>query len=531
MVADLTGRHRARIGGFAGVAVLVVALVGVSGTGPFNGSARASDRDEATVYFGTPSTLDPALQSDIGSAAYSAQLYESLTAFDSSLTLRPALAESWDISEDGRQIVFHLRDGLEFSDGSPLGAEDVVGSWLRIIDPRRPSQLSSLFMDVAGAAEYLAGASPDPAKVGIRAVGRDVVVDLERPGGDFPSIVSSPTFGIVPPAVWRDGRSIDAGFSVGSGGYVVRNISGSEYTLVANERYWAGPPSVSTVRLMTEIGGRSEVAAFEAGDVDYIGIVSDDAAWIRYDAALGPQLRRIPSLSLSYVGFTSTSPPFDDPRVRQAFGAAVDWTRLVELGSNGSLVPADSMVPPGIPGRGDRRWLPPYDPNRARALLAEAGYPGGSGFPEVAFATAGLPFAEAIAVDLRRVLGVTIRLEELEAHFERLQQDPPPMWALGWVADYPGPNDFLGVLLGTGSSNNYGRWSSSAFDAAIADALTTRNPSDALAAYERALAVVRDEVPAIPIANGEGWALSRDGLLGAGQNGLGILRLAGLAWR
>ena len=105
------------------------------------------------------------------------------------------------------------------------------------------------------------------------------------------------------------------------------------------------------------------------------------------------------------------------------------------------------------------------------------------------------------------------------------------MWSLGWVADYPGANDFLGVLLGTGSTNNYGRWSSSTFDQAINDALGTRDVSAALAAYERALTVVRDDVPVVPLAYGDGWALSRDGLLGADENGLGILRLAGLAWR
>jgi oligopeptide transport system substrate-binding protein len=516
---------------------IVGALAAVLATGagpaadPAHRGVEAATRDEVSVLFGTPATLDPALQSDIGSATYTAQLYESLTAFDASLTLRPALARSWDISDDGRQIVFHMRDGLEFSDGSPLGAEDVVGSWLRVIDPRRPSLLSSLFLDVRGAADYLAGATSDPSDVGLRAEGLDVIVDLERPGADFPAIVAGPTFGVVPAAVWRDRADLDAGASVGSGAYVLDAASRSEYTLVANPSYWAGSPPISTVHLLTEIGGRSPVTAFEDGDVDYVGIGSFDASWIRFDARLGPQLRLVPSLSLSFVGFTTTAPPFDDVRVRQAFGAAVDWRRLVELGASGGDVPADSMVPPGIPGRGEQAWLPGYDPDRARALLAGAGYPGGDGFPDIAFAAGGLPYAEAIVADLRRELGVAVRLEELDGHFDRLHEDAPPMWTLGWVADYPGPNDFLGVLLETGSSNNYGSWSSAAFDAAIGEALATRNPDDALAAFERALEAVRDEVPAIPIAYGDGWALSRDGLLGASENGLGILRLAGLAWQ
>jgi ABC-type transport system substrate-binding protein len=514
------------------VVVAAVGLAILAGSGPWGGRTQAAGRDEVSLLFGAPSTLDPARQADIGSGAYSAQLYESLTAFDSDLNLRPALARSWDISSDGRRIAFHLRDGLTFSDGSDLGAEDVVGSWLRVIDPRDPSLLSALLLDVRGASDYLSGRSADPAGVAIRAEGRDVVVDLERPGTDFPAIVASPTFGVVPPAVWRDNEDIDAGSSVGSGAYVVDAITSSEYTLVANERYWAGPPAITTVHLLTDIEGRSPVAAFEAGDVDYTGIGPYDAPWIQFDSVLGPQLRAVPSLSLSYIGFTTTAPPFDDVRVRQAFGAAVDWARLVELrASSRGESPADSMVPPRIPGGGDRSWLPKHDPARARALLAEAGFSGGLGFPEIAFATGGLVYAEGIAADLKRELGVTLRLEELDAHFDRLHLDPPSMWTLGWVADYPGANDFLGVLLETGSSNNYGGWSSAAFDRAIGEALATQDSDAALMAYERALDVVRDEVPVVPVAYGDGWALSRDGLLGAGQNGLQIIRLAGLAWK
>jgi ABC-type oligopeptide transport system substrate-binding subunit len=152
------------------------------------------------------------------------------------------------------------------------------------------------------------GATRDPADVGILADGRDVVVDLVRPGADFPAIVAGPTFGIVPPAVWRDGEDIDTGSSVGSGAYVLDRLTEDEYTLVANEHYWAGPPAISTVHLLTNIGGRSPVAAFEAGDVDYVGIGSYDASWIRFDADLGPQLRLVPSLSLTYVGFTRRPP-------------------------------------------------------------------------------------------------------------------------------------------------------------------------------------------------------------------------------
>ena len=104
------------------------------------------------------------------------------------------------------------------------------------------------------------------------------------------------------------------------------------------------------------------------------------------------------------------------------------------------------------------------------------------------------------------------------------------MWSIIWVADYPSPNDFLGVLLGSGSTANEGRWRSPAFDDAIAEAGSTTDAAAAAAAYGRALATVRDEAPALPVTYGTAWSLTRPGLLGATPNGMGILRYAGLAW-
>jgi ABC-type oligopeptide transport system substrate-binding subunit len=119
---------------------------------------------------------------------------------------------------------------------------------------------------------------------------------------------------------------------------------------------------------------------------------------------------------------------------------------------------------------------------------------------------------------------------EFDSYFDRLDDDPPAMWFLSWVADYPGRNDFLGVLLGSGATNNYGHWSSAEFDAAIADAGAATDEAAASSAFDRAEDIVQRDVPVIPMSYGAVWALSRDGLLGAAENGLGGLRLAGLAW-
>jgi oligopeptide transport system substrate-binding protein len=521
--------RRRRAGAFLATVAVLAAAILVRGAAP--ASVAGAGRDEVRILVQEPSTFDPAAQSDAATAAITAQLYETVTAYDATLTLQPALAASWDVAEDGRRVTFHLRPDLTFSDGSPLTADDVVGSWLRIIDPAHASPLAALMIDVRGARAYLSGQSSDPSSVGLRASGSDVEVELERPGADFPAIVSAPLFAVVPPAAWRDGQDAFGIDAVVSGGYAVVAVSNEEITLQRNDRYWAGPPAIATVRLLLDIGGRSPVAAFEAGDVDYTEISGIDAPWIPYDEGLGPQLREIPSLALTYLVIDTSKPPFDDIRVRQALGAAVDWTRIVGLGSfAGGQTLSPCMVPPAIKGAGSKIWLPIHDPDRARQLLADAGFPGGAGLPPIRFAVGGIGVADGIAADLERELGISVELEALDDHFGRIATDPPNMWLAGWIADYPGPNDFLGVLLESDSSENHGRWASAAFDQAIADALASRDPATSEAAFERALAEIQREVPVVPLYVGTDWALSRDGLLGAGNNGMGILRMAGMAW-
>ena len=493
-------------------------------------TVRAADNDKVRILIGAAGDLDPAAQGDIGSAAVSAQLFEGLTAIDAQLQTRPALASSWDFRDGGATVVFHLRPDIAFSDGTPITAADVVRSWFRVIDPAHPSPLVSLMGDVEGALAYARGDIRDKAAVGLAVEGSDVVARLGRPATDFPTIVAGPTFSVVPAGIDRaGGLDPGAGF-VGSGGYVLTAVTNETTTLTANDHYWAGRPAIRTVELVHNIGGRSSVAAFEADDIDLTDVSPFDATWIAYDDTLGRLLRRTDGLSLQYYGFDTSRPPFDDVRVRQAFARAVDWRRLIGLRAAGAAIPATGMVPPGIPGRSDTDFLPAHDPDGARGLLADAGFAAGAGFPTVTLLGGG-GTDRAFAAEIERELGVTVQVEIQGAgFFDRLEEDPPQIFSMGWIADYPGPNDFLGILLGTGASNNYGRWSSAAFDRAVAEALAATDPAATRAAFDRAEAIVRDEAPTIPLTYDVGWSLSRDGLLGAYDNGLGIIRMAGLAW-
>ncbi len=530
------GRPRRPIAGVVGPIVLVVLMVGVALLAMLSVTPKPSvivpvarpDGVDLVIAGAAPVSWDPSLAGDAESASALAQVWEGLTAFDPAAQVRPALAQRWDVSQGGHRLTFTLRPGITFSDGSPITADDVVRSWLRILDPVAPGPLSGLLTDIEGAAAYMAGQA-STSDVGIRAEGDTVVIDFVRPASWFPAAAASPTLAIVPaslPAA-ASGPMLPEGLVV-SGAYVPSAQDANGFLLTANPHYWAGTPALGHIQQTTSLDGGS-VDAFQAGDVDYIGISGDDASWISYDRTLGPQLRRSDDLSVEYFGFDTTKPPFDDPRVRQAFAWAIDWDSLVRL-ADPNAVPATSLVPAGIAGRGTQDFSPRFDPDAARQALTDAGYPGGAGFPHVTLVTGGSAYEAALLDGISRELGIQLTSEEMpfDEYSQRLDSDPPQMWSLGWSADYPHPNDFLGLLLETGSPSNVGGWSDAAFDTAMDAAASTDDPAQQEAHYADAQRIVQDQVPVIPLSYGRSWALSRDGLLGAEPTGLGIIRYAGM---
>jgi oligopeptide transport system substrate-binding protein len=521
------------------IAVVVAALVLVPLLSDLGAAFRTEirlapaapvDPGAATVVLGAPQTLDPAAAGDAGSAAIIAQLFEGLTTVDADLVVRPALAESWRFEDGGRTVIFELRDGLTFSDGTPLTAADVVDSWFRVLLPAAPSPLAALLDDVVGAAEYRTGGGSRD-RVGLTADGRTLTVHLTRPATDFPAVAASPTLSVVPPTATIQRFMPSADF-VASGGYRATSATTTGLVLEANPSYWAGPPAIGRIDVKTSLDGRSPVAVFQDGEADLTSIGSYDASWIAFDRDIGPSLRKGVSLSVEYLGFDTTSPPFDDARVRRAFGTGVDWRRVVGLGSDSTEEVATSIVPPAVPGRTTADMLPPFDLAGARALLAEAGYPGGAGFPAITFTSAGNPYAPAIVDQLRENLGIDISIETMDftQYYDRLETDPPAMWSVDWVADYPARTALLGLLLGPEQPSNFGRWTDPAYASALAQGGAATDPAVANAAYDRAEGIVRDQVPVVPLSYGTSWFLARDGLLGATENGLGFIRLAGLAW-
>ncbi len=492
--------------------------------------ARPGDTD-VVLAGGSPLSWDPAVIADGTSAQVLAQVYEGLTVLDAESVVRPALAESWRLEDGGRRLVFELRDGLTFSDGSPITADDVKRSWLRVIDPAHPSPLASVLDDVKGAAAYARGEG-DIEAVGLDADGRRLRIEFEQPASFFPAVAAVPTLAVVPKAIERAAAGPADGVEIAaSGPYVPVEQGDGQIRLRGNDLYWAGPPPIERVTVVTDDGGRSNVDVFEDGAVDWTGISAADASWIRYDRELGPQLRYTEDMAVEYLGFDTVEPPFDDPAIRRAVAMAVDWRRLASLAgeSDDALT---SIVPPGVALRGAGDYLLRYDPGAARAELAAAGFPGGTGFPDVSLATYGAGPAEAIAADLERELGlhVTVEVRPFDEHSALLVADTPDMWTLSWSADYPHVNDFLGLLLRSDSSANMGRWSDPAYDDLIDAAASTSDSTEQTQLYDAAQSILREEVPVIPLDYGDRWWLSREDLQGGQISGVGIVRYAGLAW-
>lgn len=490
---------------------------------------RPADTD-VVLAGGTPLSWDPAAITDGISAQVITQIFEGLTVLDADSHVRPALAESWRLEDEGYRLVFRLRDGLTFSDGSTLDADDVRRSWLRVIDPASPSPFSSLLDDVAGAAAYARGEA-SLEEVGIRADGDTLTLDFEHPAAFFPAVAAVPTLAVVPPSIDGQARGPEPEEPfVASGAFVPVDQELSQIRLQANERYWAGPAPMSRVTIVTDNGGRSPVDVFEDEAVDWTRVASADASWIRYDRRLGPQLRHTDEMAVQMLGFDTTEPPFDDPQVRRAVAMAVDWRRLAEL--DGADVPLTSIVPPGVVARPEGDFLAAHDPDGARELLAEAGYPGGSGFPAVSLATYGVGPSEAIARELAEVLGLEVKVEvrPFEQHSQLLELETPDMWTLAWSADYPHAHDFLGLLLLSESSANISGWRQPAYDALVEAAATTSDEAEQAALLAQAQAYVRDEAPLIPLGYSSSWWLAREDLRGDALSGTGILRYADLEW-
>ena len=491
---------------------------------------RASAAEPTLRYVGgEPASLDPAFIGSAGDVQFLLQVYAGLTRLDEDGKPYASLAESWSMSDDGRTYTFRMRSGLTFSDGSPLDATDVRRSWLRILDPATRSTAPDVLTIIEGAAERLAGGPEDGVAVDAPDA-RTLTVRLKHPAAYFTAIAATPTAFVVP----RNARGTDGTWQsidsfVGSGPYMARGTDGADLVLRANDHYVAGPPPITEVRWVIDLPGDS-ATAFADGDVDLASVGSSDAGWIAYDRELGPSLHRSASLGVQYFGFDTTRPPFNDARVRRAFALALERRRLVTNAEGSSGTPASSVVPPAL-------WPEGLDDDQvrdlaeARSLLDAAGYADRSRLGTITVNGSGLGVGPAVAV-WEEELGVQIAIETMEFrdYLQALVVDPPQVFTINWIADYPSPYALYSLLLLPDATSNYGHWDDAEFVRLMEVASGAESEADQATAYRAVDARVDSEAPVIPWAYGAGWWLVRPGLRGLGNLTTGLLDLGRVSW-
>jgi ABC-type transport system substrate-binding protein len=506
--------------------LLAAALLTMGST--LSGASASAAGPPLRYLAGTPETLDPAFISSAGDVQLLLQLYAGLTRLDETGEPYPSLASGWEISDDGLTYEFVIRDDLEFSDGSPLTADDVRRSWLRLLDPATGATAPDVLSVVRGAGERLAGDLTDD-EVGIRAPdATTLVVELRYPASYFLDIVATPSTFVVP----RDADATDSWQTVedfvGSGPYVAEGTDEGDLVLRANERYVAGPPPIDEVRWVGGVEGDG-ATAFVNGEVDLVGVPGWDATWIAYDADLGPHLHAAEPLITSYFGFDTASPPFDDPDVRRAFLLALDRERLVPLAEGAASQAAGSLVPPALWPEGFDPELE-HDPEGARQLLDAAGYADRSDLGTIVVNGSGLGVGPAVET-WREELGVDIEVESMSFgdFLEILDSRPPEIFTVSWIADYASPHALYGLLLDTGAASNWGDWRDPAF-VDLLEAAAAAPADDVGAAYDAVEAYVAESAPVIPWAYGETWWLVADGLRGLGNLTVGLIDFGRVSW-
>jgi len=510
-----------------GTAVLTAVALALS-IGASGGPIRAAG--PALRYLAGPAgTLDPAYISGASDVQLLLQLYAGLTRLDETGEPYPSLAEGWSISDDGLTYEFQLREGLEFSDGSPLVAEDVRRSWLRLLDPATGATAPDVLSVVDGASARLAG-DIDEDEVGITAPDDDtLIVRLRHSASYFLDIVATPATFVVPAAADATPTWQTVPDFVGSGPYVAAEVDGLDLVLRANEAYVAGAPPIDEIRWMAGVDLSDPVTAFSDGVIDLTQVSPGDATWLEYDRELGTRLNAAQPLTVSYFGFDTTRPPFDDARVRLAFALALDRGELVPLADGTFAQAAASLVPPAIWPDGFSPELE-ADPERARRLLDEAGFEDRSDLGTIVINGSGLNVEPAAAV-WREELGVDVAIETMDFgnFLEVLELRPPHLYTINWIADYTSPHALYGLLLEPGAISNYGDWRDEEFMRLLESAAAA--PEDEVGpAYDAVEAYVSEQAPVIPWSYDETWWLVADGLRGLGNLTIGLLDFGRVSW-
>lgn len=464
--------------------------------------------------FADPSDLDPHTNLGVPESRILNALFEGLTSLDPvTLDPIPAAAERWEVSPDALRWRFFLRRNAKWSNGDPITAEDWVWSVRRMLTPTVASGYANMAFAIVNAKEYQTKKITDFSQVGVKAIDPYTIeFTLQNPTPSFASIatiyVLFPVHRATLEKFGGDKRPYSpwtrAGNHVSNGPFMLKDWRVSTVvSLVANPHYHsASQVRLKEIRFYPIESTDTEERMFRAGQLH----ATAEVPLGKLDGyrRQNPHLLRIsPYFGTYYLEFNTSRPPLNDRRVRRALAMAVDRKSICEQITRGGQIPAYSFVFPGV-GKYQIGAKIEGGLEQARQLLAEAGFPGGKGFPklELLFNTseAHRPIAEAVQQMWKRDLGVDIGLanQEWKVYLNARKTGEYDIARAGWIAFYPDPDQFAS-LLATTSGNNYTRWGNPEYDRILAESQRTPTDPERFALIQQLDTIFAHEVPLIPV--------------------------------
>jgi peptide/nickel transport system substrate-binding protein/oligopeptide transport system substrate-binding protein len=450
--------------------------------------------------------FDPAAVDDAYESMIVNQVYEGLVRLDSDLGIRPGLARTWTVADEGRRYRFVLRDGVRFHDGSPLTARSVVASLERALAPERKGTClaETYLLGIEGGPEYQAGRAASVS--GLRAAGADTIeIRLAEPLSYFLSVMCMDQLKVV--AELPAGESLDR-HPVGTGPFRwVEQRACGDIVLARNDDYWGGKAFLDTLHFVVPDHSLSEaedMAWLRESRVHVMPVSARERAQV--EMMKGFQLVRFPDFGVSFIGLNRKHPPLDRLEVRQAIAMAIDRVKLLPPRAEGLINPATGILPPRMAGYQPTPKILPHDVERARALLAEAGFGAAHPLPVIDYYT-GARDTTRYSRELIRQLGEAgIRLRfhtcdwaEMDA---AMMAGRTPMFELSWLADLPDQDAIFYFLFHSGEPNNLFAYSDAVVDSMLEVGRRMVPGPRRFALYRQMESRIISQAPIIPTFSG-----------------------------
>jgi oligopeptide transport system substrate-binding protein len=503
-------RTRIFLCSFASGLALFLSGCGRSQTNVEQGNAE----QELYIGLGTePEGLDPHIVTGVTEHYVLLALFEGLTTVHpETLAIEPGVALSWDISEDGLRYTFHLDPRARWSNGDPLTAEDFLFAYERILTPTMGAPYAYMLYCIRGAEAFNKGEQPDFAEVGLSSPDpQTLVIELEAP---TPYLLSLPThytwFPLHKATVLAHGDMTDRiskwtkpGNFVGNGPFALQDWRLNHSIEVVKNPYYNAADAVRLNAIhFLPIDLDTEERAFRANQLHLTSTVPIPRIdW--YRANQPERLHFDTYLGVYYYLINTEHGALKDARVRKALAYSIDRESLTEYVLKAGQKPAYHFTPPNTGGYTAEVKLP-YDPDLARRLLAEAGYPDGEGFPkfELLFNTSESHRTVAVAIQQmwKEELGIDVGLynQEWKVYLATRKARDFDIVRAAWIGDYVDPNTFLSLIT-SDNGNNHSNWGSTEYDALIKQAAMEQNPEARFELFQKAETILMDEMPVIPI--------------------------------